>query len=54
MSGLSHFDETGASRMVDVGSKDVTARMARAEAFVEMQPGFVDTTPLLQRTSVSP
>jgi len=38
MSGLSHFDETGASRMVDVGSKDVTARMARAEAFVEMQP----------------
>lgn len=38
MSQLSHFDESGASRMVDVGAKDVTARLARAEAFVTMQP----------------
>ncbi|HUG91157.1 MAG TPA: cyclic pyranopterin monophosphate synthase MoaC [Planctomycetaceae bacterium] len=38
MSQLSHFDESGASRMVDVGDKDVTARVARAEAFVTMQP----------------
>jgi cyclic pyranopterin monophosphate synthase len=38
MSQLSHFDESGASRMVDVGAKDVTARRARAEAFVTMRP----------------
>jgi cyclic pyranopterin phosphate synthase len=38
MSQLSHFDESGASRMVDVGSKPVTARVARAEALVSMQP----------------
>lgn len=38
MSELTHFDEHGASRMVDVGAKDVTHRMARAETFVVMQP----------------
>jgi len=35
---LTHFDETGASRMVDVGEKLVTARVARASARVVMQP----------------
>ncbi len=35
---LSHIDEHGAARMVDVGSKDVTHRRAVATAFVEMQP----------------
>ena len=38
MSPLSHFDEQGASRMVDVGAKEITFRMARAESFVQMQP----------------
>jgi cyclic pyranopterin phosphate synthase len=38
MSSLSHFDEQGATRMVDVGSKEITFRMARAESFVRMQP----------------
>jgi cyclic pyranopterin monophosphate synthase len=38
MPELSHFDEQGQSRMVDVGTKDVTLRMARAETFVQMQP----------------
>ena len=38
MGQLSHFDEQGASRMVDVGSKPVAARMARASGIVEMQP----------------
>lgn len=38
MSELSHFDEQGASRMVDVGSKDVTLRMARAENMIRMRP----------------
>ncbi len=35
---LSHFDEQGASRMVDVSDKAVTARTARASALVRMQP----------------
>ena len=33
---LTHFDEQGASRMVDVGDKPVTARLARASARVRM------------------
>jgi cyclic pyranopterin phosphate synthase len=35
---LSHFDEKGASRMVDVGDKPVTHRMAKASAQLVMQP----------------
>lgn len=38
MSELTHFDEHGASRMVDVGGKAVTQRMAKAESLVTMQP----------------
>ncbi len=38
MSSLSHFDDSGASRMVDVGAKPETERMARASALVRMQP----------------
>jgi len=39
MSGeLTHFDAQGASRMVDVGAKAVTARLARASGRVVMQP----------------
>jgi cyclic pyranopterin monophosphate synthase len=36
MSDLTHFDETGASRMVDVGDKPVTRRLARASGRVQM------------------
>jgi cyclic pyranopterin monophosphate synthase len=35
---LTHFDASGASRMVDVGDKPVTARIARASGRVLMQP----------------
>jgi cyclic pyranopterin monophosphate synthase len=35
---LTHFDEQGASRMVDVGAKAVTSRVARASGRVVMQP----------------
>jgi cyclic pyranopterin monophosphate synthase len=35
---LSHFDNSGAARMVDVGQKPVTERMARASARVRMLP----------------
>src|SRR5262245_65647888 len=37
-SDLTHFDESGGSRMVDVGEKPVTARLARASGRVVMQP----------------
>jgi cyclic pyranopterin phosphate synthase len=36
MGKLSHFDAGGASRMVDVGEKSVTRRVARASARVRM------------------
>ena len=36
MGGLTHIDDTGAARMVDVGDKDETVRVAEAEATVSM------------------
>ena len=38
MSNLTHFDESGNARMVDVGDKDVTERVATAKASVVMLP----------------
>ena len=38
MNELSHVDESGAIRMVDVGSKPVSRRRARARAVVRMAP----------------
>jgi len=38
MSDLTHFDSQGASRMVDVGQKPPTQRLARASAVVRMAP----------------
>ncbi|MEX0761465.1 MAG: cyclic pyranopterin monophosphate synthase MoaC [Dehalococcoidia bacterium] len=35
---LSHIDESGTARMVDVGAKDVTDRVAVARGAVVMQP----------------
>jgi len=35
---LSHFDDSGASRMVDVSAKDITQREARAVGQVAMEP----------------
>ena len=35
---LSHLDESGRARMVDVGDKDATRREARAEAWVSVSP----------------
>jgi cyclic pyranopterin phosphate synthase len=35
---LTHLDETGAARMVDVGDKPRTERVALAESFIRMQP----------------
>ena len=38
MGELSHLDDSGAARMVDVGGKDVTQRRAVARALVRMSP----------------
>jgi cyclic pyranopterin monophosphate synthase len=38
MAELTHFDASGASRMVDVSAKEVTLRTARATALVTMEP----------------
>lgn len=38
MSELTHFDDAGRSRMVDVGEKTISQRMAKAEAWVLMRP----------------
>ncbi|EFQ82572.1 molybdenum cofactor biosynthesis protein C [Aeromicrobium marinum DSM 15272] len=39
---LTHVDETGAARMVDVGGKDVTARSATARGRVEVSARVVE------------
>jgi cyclic pyranopterin phosphate synthase len=38
LSRLTHIDETGRARMVDVSDKPATAREAAAEGFVRMSP----------------
>lgn len=43
---LTHLDETGAARMVDVSDKDVTERVAVAEGAVRMAPA---TLALIER-----
>jgi len=39
---LTHVDESGAARMVDVGAKDVTHRVAVAGGFISMQPATLE------------
>jgi cyclic pyranopterin monophosphate synthase len=45
MSKLSHFDEAGSPRMVDVSGKAATRREARAHAFVRMRPEVLEALP---------
>lgn len=42
---LSHYDEQGQAKMVDVAAKNVTARMARAEVFVSIKPSVMKQLP---------
>ncbi|HUX43632.1 MAG TPA: cyclic pyranopterin monophosphate synthase MoaC [Terracidiphilus sp.] len=42
---LSHFDEAGQARMVDVSAKPETRRTARATAFVELRAEVVAALP---------
>lgn len=39
---LTHFDDQGASRMVDVGAKPETERMARASGLIRMRPATLE------------
>ena len=45
MSQLSHFDDSGAVRMVDVSEKPATRRTARAHAFVKLSPEVIRRLP---------
>ena len=45
MSRLSHFDDAGAVRMVDVSDKPDTRRTARAHAFVKISPAVIQELP---------
>ena len=42
MTDLTHLDDQGAARMVDIGDKASTARIAIAQAVVAMQPHTFD------------
>jgi len=42
---LTHYDDAGAARMVDVSAKSPTKRSARAHAFVRMHPDVVALLP---------
>src|SRR5262245_6291176 len=42
LGGLSHLDESGAARMVDVSEKPVTRREATASACVIMKPSTLE------------
>jgi cyclic pyranopterin phosphate synthase len=45
MSKLSHFDQAGTPRMVDVSTKAETKRTARAHAFVRIRPDVLAKLP---------
>lgn len=45
MNKLTHFDESGEARMVDIGAKGATKRSARAHAFVRMSPEVLAALP---------
>ena len=42
MGELPHLDESGHARMVDVGGKSATERVAEAEAIVHLQPATIE------------
>ncbi|MBM3420752.1 MAG: cyclic pyranopterin monophosphate synthase MoaC [Bacteroidetes bacterium] len=42
MAKLTHIDREGKARMVDVGSKGISVRVARASGHITMRPGTID------------
>ncbi len=47
---MSHLDDTGAARMVDVGAKEISRREATATGFIRLQPSTLD---LIRRDAVA-
>jgi cyclic pyranopterin phosphate synthase len=45
MRRLSHYDDAGKARMVDISAKPDTVRTARAAAFVRLKPGVLKSLP---------
>jgi cyclic pyranopterin phosphate synthase len=45
MRKLSHYDEAGKARMVDISAKPDTVRTARAAAFVRLKPAVLKSLP---------
>lgn len=45
MSELSHYDDQGRARMVDVSGKPATRRQAEATAFVTLSPAVIEALP---------
>ena len=43
MSNLTHFDDKGNPKMVDVSNKQSTKRIAQASGFVKMKPSTLET-----------
>ena len=43
MSDLTHFDNNGNPKMVDVSNKQTTKRIAQASGFVKMKPSTLET-----------
>ena len=48
MNNLTHLDESGAARMVDVGGKSATARSATAEGRIRMAPATLAAVRVLE------
>ena len=46
---LTHLNEKGESRMVDVGGKSVTMRFAVAEGYISMPPALIETLSSLKK-----
>jgi len=42
---LTHYDDAGSARMVDVSAKPLTERTARAQAFVKIRPEVLEQLP---------
>ena len=54
MGKLSHYDERGKARMVDVTAKSVTQRSATAHAFVKMTPRVLGAVRKLENPKGDP
>lgn len=51
---LSHYDERGLARMVDVSEKSVTVRLARAHGFIRMSPAALSAVRRLKNPKGNP